>query len=106
VIIEKVASHEHLKVDQVKSERRFRHLIAAKHKAMFLIKKQTRLSLAEIGKLFNDKDHATVLYACRSVQNQIDVYPDYREEMKEIMSYFNGGCDEFEKYKNYNTDLV
>lgn len=38
--------------------------------------------------------------------NQIDIYPDYREEMKEIMSYFNWCCDEFERYEHYNTDLV
>ncbi|MCE5329387.1 hypothetical protein LLG07_03510 [bacterium] len=106
VIIKKVANHEHLEVDQIKSERRFGPLIAAKHKAMFLVKKYTGLSLAEIGRLFNDKDHATVLHACKSVQNQIDIYPDYREEMKEIMSYFTRWPDEFERYEHYNTDLV
>lgn len=106
VIITRVASHEHLKVEEIKSERRFGPLIAAKHKAMFLVKKYTGLSLAEIGRLFNDKDHATVLHACKSVQNQIDIYPDYREEMKEIMSYFNWCCDEFYRYEHYNTDLV
>jgi len=106
VIITRVASHEHLKVEEIKSERRLRRLIAAKHKAMFLIKKHTRLSLAEIGKLFNDKDHATVLHACKSVQNQMDVYLDYRQEMNEIMSYFNKWTDEYDRYKNYETDNV
>ena len=106
VIIKKVANHEHLEVDQIKSERRFGPLIAAKHKAMFLIKKFTKLSYSEVGELFNGKDHATVIHACKSVQNQIDIYPDYREEMEEIMSYFNWCCDEFERYEHYNTDLV
>jgi len=106
VIIKKVANHEHLEVDQIKSERRFGPLIAAKHKAMFLIKKFTKLSYSEVGELFNGKDHATVIHACKSVQNQMDVYPNYRKKLNEIISYFTRWPDEFERYEHYNTDLV
>jgi ATPase involved in DNA replication initiation len=37
---------------------------------MYVAKKLTNLSLAEIGAAFGGKDHATVIYACKQVENE------------------------------------
>jgi hypothetical protein len=38
---------------------------------MFLARKHTRLSSSEIGRLLGDKNHATVLVACKKIEEQI-----------------------------------
>lgn len=37
---------------------------------MYITKKLTNLSLAEIGNAFGGKDHATVIYACKQVEKE------------------------------------
>jgi len=107
VIIKKVASEEGLTIEEIKSNLRKQSYVTVRHKAMFLIKKFTKLSYSEVGELFNGKDHATVIHACKSVRNQMDVYPNYRKKLNEIISYFTRWPDdEFERYEHYNTDLV
>jgi chromosomal replication initiator protein len=38
--------------------------------AMYLAKKVTNSSLSDIGKCFGGKDHSTVLYACRQIEEK------------------------------------
>ncbi|MCF8299358.1 MAG: hypothetical protein K9J13_17550 [Saprospiraceae bacterium] len=43
-----------------------------------------KLTLAEAGKLFYDKDHVTVMNAIKSVNNFLDTDPDYREKYRPV----------------------
>jgi chromosomal replication initiator protein len=38
--------------------------------AMYLAKQATHSSLSEIGKNFGGKDHATVIYACKQIEER------------------------------------
>jgi len=51
---------------------RRREIVEARQFSMYYIKRYTKLSLVRIGRMFG-KDHATVLHACRTIQNLIDV---------------------------------
>ena len=54
-------------------KRRFRDShVFPRQLCMYLRKKHTRESLAAIGKRYGDKDHATVLHACKTIQNLMD----------------------------------
>ncbi|MDI9347952.1 MAG: chromosomal replication initiator protein DnaA [Methylacidiphilales bacterium] len=50
------------------SKSRSKSLIVPRQVAMYLARKMTKQSLPEIGKNFNDRDHATVLYACKIIE--------------------------------------
>lgn len=63
-IILEVAQESGLTVNDLKSAARQRPLARARQRAMWLIAKQTELSLPQIGKIFN-RDHTTVLHAIR-----------------------------------------
>ena len=39
---------------------------------MYLVRRLTTISYADIGRLFGGRDHTTVLHACRKVNTQID----------------------------------
>jgi chromosomal replication initiator protein len=48
------------------------HTIAlARHFSMYLARKHTRLSSSEIGRLLGDKNHATVLVACKKIEDHV-----------------------------------
>jgi hypothetical protein len=62
-IIKHVARHYGLKVTEIKSKSNARQIAFPRQVAMYLCKKLTELSYPEIGKLFNDKHHSTVMYS-------------------------------------------
>ncbi len=62
-IVKHVARHYGLKVSEIKSKSNSRAIAFPRQVAMYLCKKLTELSYPEIGKLFNDKHHSTVMYS-------------------------------------------
>lgn len=67
-----VADHFNLKVEILQSKSRKRHIVTARQLAMFFVKKHTNHSLKNIGKAFGGRDHSTVIYSCRTVNDLID----------------------------------
>lgn len=67
-IIKTVARHYDLKIQEIKSKNNSRQVVIPRQVAMYLCKKLTALSYPEIGKLFNDKHHSTVMYSVDKVQ--------------------------------------
>ena len=62
---------------------RKRELCLARQISMKLSKKYTNYSLAVIGRFHGDRDHATVLHACRTIDDLLDV------KDKEVTYLFN-----------------
>ena len=56
-------------VTTLQSKTRKRHIVQARQLAMFFAKKLTKASLANIGQQIGHRDHATVLHACKTVDN-------------------------------------
>ncbi|AAU37092.1 MULTISPECIES: chromosomal replication initiator protein DnaA [Basfia] len=62
-----VAEYYRIKVSDLKSKNRSRSIARPRQLAMALAKELTNRSLPEIGKAFGDRDHTTVLHACRTI---------------------------------------
>jgi len=43
------------------------------------------LPLTEIGRCFGGRDHSTVLYSIRKVERRIELDPDFRERVRDVM---------------------
>ncbi|MGB0948660.1 MAG: chromosomal replication initiator protein DnaA [Marinirhabdus sp.] len=68
--IQKVVSeYFQMDVGTLQSKTRKRHIVQARQLAMFFAKKLTKASLASIGTQIGQRDHATVLHACKTVDN-------------------------------------
>ncbi len=78
-----VADYYDLRLTDMSSKRRPRSVSAPRQVAMFLCRKLTRSSLPEIANSFG-KTHATVVHACKTIQDRIQVEPDLRESVREI----------------------
>jgi chromosomal replication initiator protein len=59
-----------LKIQDIKAKKRTKEIANARQIAMYITKNHTNLSLSEIGRFFGGKDHATVIYACRQIQER------------------------------------
>lgn len=53
---------------------------------MYLAKNHTDFSTSKIGKFIGNKDHATVLHACKTVKGQLEVDKSFSAEVQEIES--------------------
>ena len=53
-------------------KRRTAHLVLARHVAMFLARKLTDLSLAEIGHEFGRRDHGTIHHAVEKIRTNVE----------------------------------
>lgn len=63
---------------------RKREIVEARQISMFFSKIMTKDSLASIGSQIGDKDHATVLHACKTINNLIDSDKQFRNKILTI----------------------
>ncbi|HHU33929.1 MAG TPA: chromosomal replication initiator protein DnaA [Bacteroidetes bacterium] len=77
-------------VDLIQEKTRKREIVQARQVSMFFSKKFTKASLASIGARIGGKDHATVLHACKTVNNLIDTDKLFKSQINEIEKKLNG----------------
>lgn len=79
-----VCNYFNIPVDQIQTKTRKREIVQARQVAMFFSKNMTKSSLATIGAQIGGKDHATVLHACKTVNNLIETDKRFRLQIDEI----------------------
>lgn len=82
LIVNAVINHYKLIDDEIFKVTRKREIVFSRQVAMYFLKKYTVLSLAEIGKIFNGKDHATVLYSAKTVENLMQSDKNIKQDIK------------------------
>jgi chromosomal replication initiator protein len=70
LIIAQTAAYFGLSIEELTGPSRGRHLVMARQIAMYLCRELTSLSLPKIGAQFGNRDHTTVMYADRKI-NQL-----------------------------------
>lgn len=65
-----VCEHFALKLADMKAKRRTKEVALPRQVAMYLSRQLTNMSLNDIGKGFGGKDHATVIYACKQIEDK------------------------------------
>ncbi len=79
-----VSEYYSIDLQTIQSKSRKREIVQARQVTMFLSKKYTDHSLSHIGSIVGKRDHATVLHACRTVQDSLDIDKSFRLQMKDI----------------------
>ncbi|HNW71166.1 MAG TPA: helix-turn-helix domain-containing protein [Bacteroidales bacterium] len=83
-IISRVCRHYHITEDEIKQKTRRREIVEPRSVAMYKLRK-LGLSWASVGKAFG-KDHATAMWACRQVENFLQIDRDFRERTRGLLS--------------------
>ena len=79
-----VSDYFQMDIDTLQSKTRKRHIVQARQLAMFFAKKFTKASLASIGSQIGKRDHATVLHACKTVDNLSSTDKQFRKYVEDI----------------------
>ncbi len=72
--------------EEMKSSKRNADIVAARHTTMYLIRKTTNLSQSSIAKLFNKKDHTTVINSISTVERKMLNDPAFEREIKQAIA--------------------
>ena len=79
-----VCNYYDIKPDKLVMRSRKREVVVARQVAMYLSKKHTSTALAGIGSMLGRYDHATVLYACKTIEGQLQVDKELQKSVTEI----------------------
>lgn len=79
-----VCNYFDVPVDSLQSKTRKREIVQARQVAMYFSKNLTKSSLATIGSQIGGKDHATVLHACKTVNNLVETDKQFKTQIEEI----------------------
>jgi len=83
--IQKVVSdYFSMDVETLQSKTRKRHIVQARQLAMYFSKKLTKASLASIGSQIGKRDHATVLHACKTVDNLSTTDKQFKKYVEDL----------------------
>lgn len=83
-----VCDYFNIAMDQLKSKTRKREIVQSRQVAMYFAKNYTKNSLASIGSQIGGKDHATVLHACKTVNNLMETDKRFKRCIQDIEKRF------------------
>jgi chromosomal replication initiator protein len=87
-IASKVAHHYKYTIGELRSTKRHKGITQARHVAMYLMKKLTHNSLADIGAFWRRKDHSTVIHALEKIEHHKNNDRAFDTELKDLENYF------------------
>jgi chromosomal replication initiator protein len=79
-----VAGFYKINVSDIKSQRRVKNFSYPRQIAMYLCKKHSNSSFPEIGGKFGGKDHTTVMYACRKIEDLLQTDSNLRHDISTL----------------------
>lgn len=83
-IAKAVSTYFELRVIDLKGATRRQNVVHARSVAMYLARKLTGQSLEHVGRYFGDRDHTTVLHACRKTDSLVSTDPSTRLAVDEL----------------------
>lgn len=89
VILDYISKFYNLDESIIRGQQRVRDAVQARQIAMYLIRSMTNLSLDDIGKVFDNRDHTTVMYSIDKVEKQMKKESSFAETVKEIKTNIN-----------------
>jgi chromosomal replication initiator protein len=78
-----------IRISDIKAKRRTKDVALPRQVAMYLSKKVTNASLNDIGKFFGGKDHATVIYACKQVEERRNRDETFNRMIENLLQKIN-----------------
>ncbi len=79
-----VADHFDVPVEKLASKTRKRSIVIARQLSMYLAKNLTNKSLKAIGENFGGRDHSTVIYSCKTVQDLLDTDMIFKDTVTDL----------------------
>ncbi len=79
-----------IKCQEMRSKKRTKEVAIPRQVAMYVSKQLTDSSLSDIGKNFGGKDHATVIYACKQIEERRAKDEDFNRKVDNLIKRIKG----------------
>ena len=79
-----VSDQLNVTIDNMHGKTRKRSAVLARQLSMYLAKNYTNKSLKTIGETLGGRDHSTVIYSCKAVQDLMDTDPVFKKTVEEL----------------------
>ncbi len=89
MIQEVVSKYFNVDIDDIQSKSRKREIVQARQFAMYFAKKITNKPYAEIGRNIGNRNHATVLHACKTIDGLKSIDKDFMRFYKDLELQFS-----------------
>ena len=89
IIIDEVSKFYNIDADALRGQGRTKDTALARQIAMYQIRRMTNLSLKEIGKEFEGRDHTTVMHSIDRIEKLTKTNPEIAEVIKDINANIN-----------------
>lgn len=89
IIIEETARYYSISPDEIKGQKRSKNIAIARHVSIYLIRSLINLSLNDIGGIFEDRNHTTILSSIRKIETMIKSDPEMSATIRDITSNIN-----------------
>jgi chromosomal replication initiator protein len=84
IILDAVARHFGVTVDELRGKARHKEIVAPRHLAMYLLREDARLSFPQIGQLLGGRDHSSVVHACEKIAMEIEREGRSRQDARAV----------------------
>lgn len=88
-ILKRVADHFKIRTSDILGSNRSRSIALPRQIAMYLCRKLTNHSFPEIGTFFGNRDHTTVMFACKKIEEKIEEDEELRGIVQSLTAMFH-----------------
>lgn len=83
-ILKVVSDYYGVNVTELKSKKRTNAIARPRQISMYLCRNLTSMSLPEVGRLLGDRDHSTVIHACKQVEDRKEKSAEFASELETL----------------------
>ena len=89
LIVNMVAEHFHVNVDDIRSNKRNNEIVVPRQIAMYLCTTMTSVGLKKIGSEIGGRDHSTVLHGSKKISDELKTSDDMRKTIEILQKKIN-----------------
>jgi len=83
-VLQAIAQYFDLPTEALTGKSRAKEIAEARHIAMYLLREDAHQRVTEIGTLLGDRDHSTVIYGLRKIDNVLTTDPQFTRQIADI----------------------
>lgn len=83
-ILKAVSAKTGIKISDIRSQKKNKHIVLSRQIAMYLTRKMTSLSFPDIGDKIGGRDHSTVIYATNKIKQTTESDPSLKNIIEDI----------------------
>lgn len=91
LIVNTVAEHFHVSVDDIRSNKRNNEIVVPRQIAMYLCNTMTSVGLKKIGNEIGGRDHSTVLHGSKKISDEMKTSDDMRKTIEILQKKISPG---------------